>query len=137
VWQIITGVFPVPVEYIICPENMGSMLYTYNVHNSICLMADLQAIKLNKYMQICSFDIENMYTNIPKINTISIICNLLGGNPEINMNIQKEILHTLKMVMEQNYFQFDQHYYKQTDELMVSAPTSTVLAETWSKYTQS
>jgi hypothetical protein len=33
------------------------------------------------------------------------------------------------MVLEQNYFQFDQEYYKQTDELAMGAPTSAVLAE--------
>jgi hypothetical protein len=78
-------------------------IYIYNVRNSIYLIAVLQAIILNKDMQICSFDIENMYTDIPKINTVNIICNLLGGNPEINMNIRKEILHMLQIVMEQNY----------------------------------
>jgi hypothetical protein len=39
------------------------------------------------------------------------------------MNIQTEIT-------EQNYFQFDQQYYKQTDRFATGAPTS-VLAETY------
>jgi hypothetical protein len=46
-------------------------------------------------MRICSFDIENMYTYIPKRDTIKN--NVLESNPEINMNIWKEIT-------EQNYF---------------------------------
>jgi hypothetical protein len=36
---------------------------------------------------------------------------ILGSNPEINMTTQKEILHVLQTVIEQNYFQVDQQYY--------------------------
>jgi hypothetical protein len=50
-------------------------------------------------MWICSFYIENMYTYIPKIDTLNIISNILEINPEININIQKEILHILQTVM--------------------------------------
>jgi hypothetical protein len=66
-------------------------------------MEDLQAIELNKEVRICSFDTENMYTNIPKIDTINIISNILENNQEIDRNIKKGILHILQTVMEQNY----------------------------------
>jgi hypothetical protein len=56
-------------------------------------MADLELIELNKDMRIYYFDMENLYTNISKIDTTNIIYNIPGSNPEINMNIQKEILH--------------------------------------------
>jgi hypothetical protein len=85
-------------------------------------MAELQTIELNKNIGICSFDIANMYINIPKIYAINIICNMLGSNQEINMNIQKETLHILQTAMEQNYFQFDRH--KQTDVLATGPPTT-------------
>jgi hypothetical protein len=42
----------------------------------------------------------------------------------------KKITHILKTVIEQNYFQFDQEYYKETHGLAMGAPTSSVLAET-------
>jgi hypothetical protein len=93
-------------------------------------MTDLITIELNRNTRICSF-IENMYTNIPKNDTINIINNILESNSKITMNIQKEILHILQTVIEQNYFQFDQQYYKQTDGLTMGAPTSSVLAETY------
>jgi hypothetical protein len=75
-----------------------------NNRNSIQLKADLQSIIFNKDMRICSFDIEIMYTNTPKINTINIINNILDNNQEIDINIHKETLHILQTVMEQNYF---------------------------------
>jgi hypothetical protein len=47
------------------------------------------------------------------------------------------MIHILKTVLEQNYFQVDQEYYKQTDGLAMGAPTSSILAQkhtynTWS-----
>jgi hypothetical protein len=35
-------------------------------------------------MRICSFDIKNMCTNIPKIDTTSVIINILKINSGIN-----------------------------------------------------
>jgi hypothetical protein len=65
-----------------------------------------------------------MYTNISKIDIVNIINNVLENNQEINRNIQKETLHILQTMVEQNYFQVDGDYYKQTDGLAVGAPTS-------------
>jgi hypothetical protein len=71
-----------------------------------------------------------MYTDIPKIDTKNIISNTLKSNLEIN-KIQKEILHILRTVMEQIYFQFEQQYYKQTDGLAMGATISAILSETY------
>jgi hypothetical protein len=51
--------------------------------------------------------------------------------PLINMNMWKEILHILQTVREQNCFQFDQQYYKQTLVLAMGVPTLSVPAETY------
>jgi hypothetical protein len=47
--------------------------YVYNIRNSIHLITDLQSMEINKNMRMFSFDITNMYTNIPKLDKISII----------------------------------------------------------------
>jgi hypothetical protein len=62
---------------------------------------------------------------------INIINNILENNNEIEKNIQKEITYIAKTIIEQNYFQFDRKYYKQTDGLAMGTPTSSVLAETY------
>jgi hypothetical protein len=72
-------------------------------------------------MRICSFDIENIYTNIPKREIINVINNVLENNTEILLSIRNEIIHILKTILEQNYFQFDQQYYKQTEGLDMGA----------------
>jgi hypothetical protein len=37
-------------------------------------------------------------------------------------------------MMEQNYFQFNEEYYKQTEGLAMGAPTSAILAEVYIQY---
>jgi hypothetical protein len=76
----------------------------YNVCNFDQLVTELKTIEPNNNTRICSFDIENMYTNIPRNVIINIINNILDNNVEIQFNIRNEIIYILKRVMEQNYF---------------------------------
>jgi hypothetical protein len=62
---------------------------TYNIQNSTHLTKDLKTMEINENIRMCSFDIENMYTNIPTVDTINIITNILKTNPGINENNQK------------------------------------------------
>jgi hypothetical protein len=97
--------------------------YTYNIHNCIQLISDLKTIELNKNIQICSFDKENVYTNVPKHDTINIISNILKDNPQNNENIHKDILYITQTIMEQTYLQFNQQYYEQTNGVAMGATT--------------
>jgi hypothetical protein len=56
-----------------------------------------------------------MYTNIPRTESTNIIANILKRNSSISDNSQKEVIHILETTMEQNYFQFEKKFYKQTD----------------------
>jgi hypothetical protein len=103
----------------------------YNIQNSKHLTTDLQSIEIDKDVRMCSFDIENMYTNIPKLEVINIIENITENHTDITKTNQKETINILKTVMEQNYFQFNQQYYKQTEGLAMGVPTSTILAKVY------
>jgi hypothetical protein len=92
-------------------------------------MTELKTTELNKNTKLCSFDIENIYTNIPRKDIINIINNILENNTIIHANFLNEIIHVLKVIMKQNYFQFDQQYYEQIEGLAMGAPTSEILAE--------
>jgi hypothetical protein len=62
-----------------------------------------------------------MYTTISKAEVINII---EMNDPEITETNQKEIINILKALIEQNYFQFNQEYYKQTEGFAMGAPAS-------------
>jgi hypothetical protein len=72
-----------------------------------------------------------MYTNIPKTDTTNIINNILRNNHETNNNTREEIMHLVHLVTEQNYFQFDKQYYKETEGLAMGDSTSAILAEAY------
>jgi hypothetical protein len=63
------------------------------------LTTDLQSIEIDKDVRICSFDVDNMYTNIAKLEFISIIENIIENDPEITKSNQKEIINILKSVV--------------------------------------
>jgi hypothetical protein len=107
----------------------------YNIQNSIQLMGDLKSITINKNTRLCSFDIVNVYTNIPKNDIITITKNILQ-NYDINIDTQKEIIQLMNTLLEQNYFQHDHKYYKQTNGLAMGAPTSAILAEIYIQNTE-
>jgi hypothetical protein len=75
-----------------------------------------------------------MYTNIPKIEVLNIIENIMESDPEIKKAEQEEVINILKSMMEQNYLRSNQQYYKQTKGLAMGAPTSAILAEVYIQY---
>jgi hypothetical protein len=117
-------------------HNYLNLPYTYNVRNSNHIMVDLKTTELNNDTRICSFHIENMYTNIPRKDIINIINNVLQNNTEIQLNIRNDIIYILKIVMEQNYLKFGQQCYKQAEGLAVGTPTSGILVETFIQHVE-
>jgi galactitol-specific phosphotransferase system IIB component len=73
-------------------QNYLNLPYTYNVCNSNQLMTELKTIELNSNIRMCSFDIENMYTKIPRKHIINITNDILENNTEIQPKIQREII---------------------------------------------
>lgn len=69
-----------------------------------------------------------MYTNIPIDETLKIIeeqLSLLNNNEHES----KEIILLLNNTLKQNYFQFNNNYYLQTDGLPMGSPLSSLISE--------
>jgi hypothetical protein len=71
-----------------------NLRFTYNIKNSIQLIEDLNTIPINENTRICSFDVKDMYTNIPQQDATHIIHNILLKNEE-NMADDINILQTI------------------------------------------
>jgi hypothetical protein len=52
--------------------------YSFNVQNSHSLAQSLSNIETDENKKLCSFDIENMYTNIPTSELVNIIKNIMN-----------------------------------------------------------
>ena len=102
--------------------------YTFNVTNSTQLINDLADIPYDHILRLVSFDISNMHTNIPTYELLSIIDTACNNNL-VEERLKRNIIHLLKSIIEQNYFQFEELTYKQNEGLAMRAPTSPIFSE--------
>ena len=96
-------------------------------------MNDLKEIPFEEDLKRASFDISNMYKNIPT-NQLSKIIKRLCSHNNIDKNIQTELNQLCNTVLTQNYFQFNNSYYVQKTGLAMGAPTSSIFSEIYLQY---
>ena len=93
-------------------------------------MNDLNEIPFDNELKFVSFDISNMYTNIPTNELIEIIENMCKRNG-LERTIYNDIIKTRKLMIAQNYFQHANNQYIQEQDLAMGAPTSSILSEVY------
>jgi hypothetical protein len=92
------------------------------------LIHNLKETHIQRNTKICSFDIKNMYTNIPQNDLIDIINNVLT-NKNTSDDQKREIITLVKSILNQNYLQHDNQLYTRNKGLAMGAPTSAILVE--------
>ena len=99
-----------------------------SVKNNIELVKKTQHIHISHNSTLASFNITNLYTNVPIKETIQTLEHLLRHNntPETHIH---EIITLTKIITEQNYFTYNNKIYTQTDGLPMGSPISGILAE--------
>jgi hypothetical protein len=107
--------------------------FTFNVRNSPHLIHEIQEIPYNSNLRLASFDVTNMYTNIPTHQLPSIITNICEFQ-NTQPNLKDEILKVNKALLKQNYFLFQNSIYRQVKGLAMGAPTSAILSEIYRQY---
>jgi hypothetical protein len=100
--------------------------------NSSQLIKDLDEIPVYENLQLVSFDITNMYTNIPTNKLIDI--KSLCVDNVIDEKLKEEIITASKIVLKQNYFQFSDSFYIQDKGLAMGSPTSSIFSEIFLQY---
>jgi hypothetical protein len=87
---------------------------TFNLRNSVKLMEELKQIPDGQNIRLASFDVKNMYTNIPTSELPKIlktICTL----QDMTTTFTRELIKLVRLVLKQNYFSFvdSKHLQKQ------------------------
>lgn len=98
-----------------------------SVKNNMELTDKIISTEIPKNGKLASFDVTNMYSNIPVAETIKITRNLLRQN-NVNENKIDEVITLLDVISKQNYFEFNNKFYEQTDGLPMGSPLSGTLA---------
>jgi hypothetical protein len=100
----------------------------FNVMSSVHLMDDLLDIPHKQGIKLASFDIENMYPNIPTDELIPII-ESMSHNNQLDANTTHDLMMITSTILEQNYFAFHDNYCSQITGLAMGAPSSAILSE--------
>ena len=91
-------------------------------------MKDLRAIPYDRNMKFASLDLTNMYSNVPTNELMTILKNICE-NSNIKKKTVRDIMKITRVLIQQNYFQYQNTTYVQTEGLAMGAPTSSIFSE--------
>lgn len=100
----------------------------YSLINSVDLIKKIQSVSLPRNAKLLSLDVESLFTNVPYQETLNILKNHLEKRRLHPGEIDELILLTT-LCMEQNYFQFNNQYYRQKEGLAMGSPLSPLMAD--------
>jgi len=103
------------------------IIYHPVVTNSTNLANDLTRLEIHENQSLITFDIKDLYINIPVTETLNIVNTKLLQNNDTQ--IAHQILTLLKEVLSQNYFTFQQRIYQPERGITMGSPISGLIAE--------
>jgi hypothetical protein len=99
----------------------------YIATNSTNLANDLTRLEIRENHYLMTFDIKDLYINIPVSETLNIVKTILLQNNDTQ--IAEQILTLLKEVLSQNNFTFQQRIYQPKQGIAMGSPISGIIAE--------
>lgn len=105
-----------------------TLLNNRSLKNSQDLIDKIKHNKWDKNTKMTSLDAINMYTNVPIGDTIIMVEQLLLTNGLSN-NETNEVIILLKLILNQNYFSFNNKIFIQKEGLGMGNPLSGLLAD--------
>ncbi|XP_050498525.1 uncharacterized protein LOC126886857 [Diabrotica virgifera virgifera] len=101
---------------------------SYSVKNSTDLVNKLSVLNLPRDFFLVSFDVSNLFTNVPRDETIPLVEDLLIKS-NINRVSIPHLLDLLKFCLSQDFFTFNDIIYRQAQGLAMGNPLSPLLAD--------
>ena len=102
--------------------------HTYTTHSSTNLAHQLDRFPIIESDRLISFDIKDIYVNIPLEETINITKNLLKDK-NINTTTTNQACTLLTTILQQNYLQFNNKFYQPSKGVGMGSPISGLIAE--------
>jgi hypothetical protein len=99
----------------------------YIVTNSTNLASDLTKLEVHENHNLITFDIKDVYINIPITETLNIVKTKFLQNNDTH--IAHQVLILLKEVLSQNYFTFQQRIYQPEQGIAMGSPIYGIIAE--------
>lgn len=138
-----TDVDPLPIRPIV--SNIGTATYKtskylaklltpltkskYTVDSTKDFISHTRQMKIGKEFEMVSFDVSNLFTNVPLDFTIKLILDKIYKKKIIKTKLKR---HELKLLLElctkEMHFTFDGKVYKQVDGVCMGSPLGPVIA---------
>lgn len=103
--------------------------HNHSVKNSFELINSIQNLEVKPHQLLASFDVVNLYTNVPVAHTIALVKDNLETHSNMLPEAINECIELLTEVLKQNYFIFDNKLYMQNDGLAMGSPLSGILSD--------
>lgn len=91
-------------------------------------MQKIQQIPIPPYAKLVSFDVKNLFPSTPTSDCKLLLRNLLDKSA-CPIPVRDEFQNLFNLCMDQNYFTFDNKFYRQTSGLPMGSPLSPLLAD--------
>ena len=99
-----------------------------HIDNSLKLKEKIDNLYIPPDHDIISFDVVSLFTNVPEY----LVCNAIERwhqlHNKININCS-EFLHVIKYILKNNFFQFNEKFYRQTFDSAMGNPISPILSD--------
>jgi hypothetical protein len=92
-------------------KDLINLKYEFNITNTTKFADSVTKLKINSNHKLLTMDIKDLYVKI-QINTSLNIVNTLLKHNRIDDCIRKELLLALRLITNQNYFQYEGKFYK-------------------------
>jgi hypothetical protein len=100
----------------------------YNIRNTMQFAENISKMKLGPEHKLLTMGIKDLYVKIP-VDSILKFANKLLVNNRVEEQNRKEIIMSLKMITNQNCFQYEGKFYKPATGVAMGSPPSGTLAE--------
>ena len=106
----------------------------YNILNTEDLIRRLREATISAEYKIISFDVKNLFTNVPLDKTIGFIFQKVYEENKTQRNIPKRVLKELLYLwIKQLHFTFNNNIYIQCDGVTMGSPLGSLLANIFMK----
>jgi hypothetical protein len=101
---------------------------TYTVKNTNEIAQEIIKIPINEQIRMMTLDIKDMYVKLPTEGILRAAKTGLKKTAN-SLQINKQVMILLSIIMEQNYFQYNKQCYKPQKGIAMVSPVSGYLAE--------
>lgn len=105
----------------------------FSIKNSSHLIDKLKVLEIPTGSKLISFDVKSLFPSIPTNKLLSLLCDRVR---EVMLDPVKalEIIDLIKICFDQNYFMFNNKFYKQIEGLAMGSSFSPFCAEFFMNY---